>query len=313
MIQVQDLQHRPILRSYINPLLIYLNDPDLVEINVNRPKELRLESAIKGIRFITVPELDFKYWLNLCHVLANGNGLFFDPITQPRISVELPGGHRFEAMVGDSVKNKLSASIRLKRLNDLELDDFFLTGQLKNEIICMLQSGANIVISGGTSSGKTTFLNTLLQFVPQSKRILAVEDTYELNIGQYDKVNYIISRNESNPTINYPQIIDHLVRSRPDLIVCGEISVANAFPILRMLNSGHSGFMCTVHANTPDLALSAAIPQNIVMAGNSIPNIKELLYQLVDLTIQLHRTDSGKRQVTEILFPKTKRRELLCH
>ena len=81
MIQVQDLQHRPILRSYINPLLIYLNDPDLVEINVNRPKELRLESAIKGIRFITVPELDFKYWLNLCHVLANGNGLFFDPIT----------------------------------------------------------------------------------------------------------------------------------------------------------------------------------------------------------------------------------------
>jgi Flp pilus assembly CpaF family ATPase len=80
-----------------------------------------------------------------------------------------------------------------------------------------------------------------------------------------------------------------------------------------MLNSGHSGFMCTVHANTPDLALSAAIPQNIVMSGNSIPNVKELLYQLVDLTIQLHRTDSGKRQVTEILFPKTKRRELLCH
>lgn len=312
MIPVQDLKHRPILRSYISPLLIYLNDLDLVEINVNRPQELRLESVTTGIRFITVPELDFKYWLNLCHVLANGNGLLFDPIIQPRISVELPGGHRFEAMIGDSVKNKLSASIRLKRQNNLELEDFFLTGGLKQEIIMMLQSGANIVISGGTSSGKTTFLNTLLQFVPSSKRILAVEDTYELNIGQYDKVNYIISRNEANPTINYPQIIDHLVRSRPDLIVCGEISVANAFPILRMLNSGHSGFMCTVHANTPELALSAAIPQNIVMSGIDIPNIKELLYQLVDLTIQLHRTDSGKRLVTEILFPKTRRRELLC-
>ena len=85
------------------------------------------------------------------------------------------------------------------------------------------------MVSGGTSSGKTTFLNTLLSYIPRSKRILAVEDTYELNIGHYDKVNYIISRNEANPTINYPQIIDHLVRSRPDLIVCDEISVVMHF------------------------------------------------------------------------------------
>ncbi len=308
---MQELKHRPILTAYINPLLSYLNAPDLIEINCNQPKELRLESVVDGVKFIKVPELDFKYWLNLCHILANGNGLVFDPVTQPRVSVELPGGHRFEAMIGDSVKNKLSASIRLNRKNKLELDDFLLTGKLKSEVISMLHRGANIVISGGTSSGKTTFLNTLLRYVSQSKRILAVEDTYELNIQQYDKVNYIISRNEFNPIVNYPQIIDHLVRSRPDLIVCGEISVTNAFPVLRMLNSGHSGFMCTVHANTPDLALSAAIPQNIVMSGIDVPNIKELLYQLIDLTIQLHRMNNGKRQVTEVLFPKINRREIL--
>ena len=118
-----------------------------------------------------------------------------------------------------------------------------LTGNLQQEIITMVHSGANIIISGGTSSGKTTFLNTLLQYVPEFKRILTVEDTYEINVKQRDQVNYIISRNESNPTINYSQIIDHLVRSRPDLIVCGEISVSNAFPILRMLNSGHSGLV----------------------------------------------------------------------
>ncbi|MGI9215310.1 MAG: ATPase, T2SS/T4P/T4SS family, partial [Gammaproteobacteria bacterium] len=180
------------------------------------------------------------------------------------------------------------------------------------EIITMVHSGANIIISDGTSLGKTTFLNTLLQYVPEFKRILTVEDTYEINVKQRDQVNYIISRNESNPTINYSQIIDHLVRSRPDLIVCGEISVSNAFPILRMLNSGHSGFMCTVHANTPDLALSAAIPQNIVMSGINIPNIKELLYQLVDVAIQLHRLDNGNRQVTEVLFPKNNRKEIIC-
>jgi Flp pilus assembly CpaF family ATPase len=309
---MQELKHRPILIAYLKPLLIYLNDPSLIEINVNQPQELRLESVTNEIKFIKVPTLDFNYWLNLCHVLANGNSLLFDPSNQPRVSVELPGGHRFEAMLGESVKNKLSVSIRLKRNIKLELEAFGLIGQLKQEIIARLQTGANIIISGGTSSGKTTFLNNLLRYVPKSKRILTVEDTYELNVDQLDQVNYLVSRNEANPTINYPQIIDHLVRSRPDLIVCGEISVANAFPILRMLNSGHAGFMCTVHANTPELALSSAIPQNIVMAGIEVLNISELLYQLVDVVIQLQRLDSGKRLVTEILFPKTNHREMVC-
>ena len=308
----QQLKDRPVLLAFLKPLFQYLNIPDLVEVNANKPTELRLESATEGTKFVKAHELDFRYWLSLCHILANGNGLHFDPVKQPRVSVELPGGHRFEAMIGDAVKKKLSVSIRIKRHINLQLEDFGISGNVKNSLVSLIEHGSNIVISGGTSSGKTTFLNCLLKYVPKDKRILSVEDTYELDIQHHDKANYLVSRNEQNATIGYPQMIDHLVRSRPDMIVCGEVSVANAFPILRMLNSGHAGFMCTVHANTPDLALNAAIPQNVVMSGINIPNLENLLYQLVDMVIQLHRTSSGKRQVTEILFPKSKNRESLC-
>ncbi len=308
----EQLKDRPVLLAFLKPLFQYLNIPYLVEVNANKPNELWLESVTEGYKLIKAHELDFRYWLSLCHILANGNGLHFDPVKQPKVSVELPGGHRFEAAIGDVSKKKLSVSIRLRRKLELQLEDFGVNAEDKERLIDLIKRGANIVVSGGTSSGKTTFLNCLLKYIPKDKRILSVEDTYELDIQQYNQVNYIVSRNETNPAIGYPQIIDHLLRSRPDMIVCGEVSVANAFPILRMLNSGHAGFMCTVHANTPDLALTAAIPQNIVMAGIDVPNVDELLYQLIDVVIQLHKMPNGKREVTNILYPKEEKRGDPC-
>ena len=227
--------------------------------------------------------------------------------------MELPGGHRFEAMVGDAVKQKIAVSIRLKREIILTLEDFGLVGEKKDKLVAMIERGANIIVSGGTSSGKTTFLNCLLKYVPKDRRILSVEDTYELSIDHYDKANYLVSRNENNPTIGYPQMIDHLMRSRPDMIVCGELSMANALPILRMLNSGHAGFLCTAHADSPK-SLIDAIRQNILMSGTDIPKseLEQLLYGLLDAIVQLHRTSSGKRQVTTIYYPKTDEYDPIC-
>ncbi|MBN9344453.1 MAG: Flp pilus assembly complex ATPase component TadA, partial [Holosporales bacterium] len=167
------------------------------------------------------------------------------------------------------------------------------------------EEGANILISGGTSSGKTTFMNMLLQSIPKDKRILILEDTRELNVPHENHVHYVVSRNEKNPTLDYPQMIDHLMRSRPDIILMGELSMANSYPILRLLNSGHAGFMCTLHANSCEAALSWAIPQNIAFSGHETKGVKEFLYEAVDLVIQLHRNDQGKRYVGELLFPKT--------
>ena len=309
----QQLKDRPVLLAFLKPLLEFLTLPNLVEVNVNKPGELRLESATEGVKFVKAKYLDFRYWVNLCHILANGNGSYFHPEKQPRVSVELPGGHRFEAMVGDAVKQKIAVSIRLKREIILTLEDFGLVGEKKDKLVAMIERGANIIVSGGTSSGKTTFLNCLLKYVPKDRRILSVEDTYELSIDHYDKANYLVSRNENNPTIGYPQMIDHLMRSRPDMIVCGELSMANALPILRMLNSGHAGFLCTAHADSPK-SLIDAIRQNILMSGTDIPKseLEQLLYGLLDAIVQLHRTSSGKRQVTTIYYPKTDEYDPIC-
>lgn len=294
------------LETLLTPLFPLLETKNLVELSVNKPCEVGLEIAGDGYQFQTAKQLDYAYWVLLCHVLANQNGVVFNPQHQPRVSTALPGGHRFEAMVGKNVEHFLSISIRIKRTISIALEHFGLSGALKERIIHLVQSGANMVISGGTSSGKTTFLNQLIAYIPEHTRILTVEDTRELEVPHLNRKHYIVSRNEANPAIGYSEMIDHLMRSRPDVIIAGEISVSNAFPIVRLFNSGHSGFMCTVHANSPELALSAAIPQNVRLAGLDSVGVCELLYETVDIVLQLHRQSDGKRQVTEILFPKTK-------
>lgn len=294
------------LQTLLTPLFPLLETKNLVELSVNKPREVGLEIAGCGYQFQKAEQLDYAYWVLLCHVLANQNGVVFNPQHQPRVSTALPGGHRFEAMVGKNVEHSLSISIRIKRAISIALEHFGLSGALKERIIHLVQTGANMVISGGTSSGKTTFLNQLIAYIPEHTRILTVEDTRELEVPHLNRKHYIVSRNEANPAIGYSEMIDHLMRSRPDVIVAGEISVSNAFPVVRLFNSGHSGFMCTVHANSPELALSAAIPQNVRLAGLDSVGVCELLYETVDIVLQLHRQSDGQRQVTEILFPKTK-------
>jgi Flp pilus assembly CpaF family ATPase len=299
------LRDNTALGTLLIPLLPLLETPNLVELSVNKPKEVGLEIAGSGYQFQKTEALDYSYWVLLCHVLANQNGVVFHPEHQPRVSTALPGGHRFEAMVGKNVEHALSISIRIKRAISVALEAFGLSGVLKDRILHLVQAGANLVISGGTSSGKTTFLNQLIAYIPEHTRILTLEDTRELMVPHLNRKHYIVSRNEANPALGYSEMIDHLMRSRPDVIIAGEVSISNAFPIVRLLNSGHAGFMCTVHANSPELALSAAIPQNIRLAGLESVGVYELLTQTVDMVLQLHRQSTGQRQVTEVFFPKS--------
>ncbi len=294
-----------LLTSWLQPLERYLTVPDLIEVSVVKPGEVKLEIAGQGYITEPAPELTSSYWELLCHALANERGLYFDAIKQPRLSVMLPAGHRFEALLGSHVDAGISVSIRLKRSLALTLEQFGLSGSNKDRLLVLLQQGANILISGGTSSGKTTFMNQLVHYILPEKRLLVVEDTREMHVPHSNCSYYLLSRNEDTPVMDYPRMIDHIVRSRPDMIIMGELSMANAYPILRLLNSGHAGFMCTLHANTPDSALSWAIPQNVAFAGYQLSGVKEFLYEAVDLVLQLHRDDTGQRRVTEMLFPKT--------
>lgn len=293
------------LSYYLKPLQRYLDMPDLVELSVSNSSQVGLEIAGHGYQFVETPELTEGYWLRLCRVLANLKGTYFDEQDQPILSAELPGGHRFQAMIGRHVKNRLMITIRVRRKLKVGLDQFGVSGPIKEDIINVIKACGVILISGGMSSGKTTLFNALLSHIPQEARIQCVEDAFELDIPHHNKDNYFVDRNDASQSVNYTRIIEHITRARPDFILTGEVSVENAFSVVRLLNLGH-GFMATVHANTPKLCFDA-ISQNIAMSGIQGFDVKPVLSSTIDRVIQIAKIkdeDSEKRQVVEVFAPK---------
>ncbi len=296
-----------VLVTKLKPLEALLKSPSLIELSVVRSGEVILEIADQGFEYREVPELTTKYWESLCYTLGNLKGEAFNPETQPRMSTRLPGGHRFEAMIGKSVESGLSVSIRLNRQIAVSLVDFGLPENIQSELIEAVEEGQSMIISGGTSSGKTTFLKAVIQYIPLEKRILTVEDTRELELPHVNKVQYVVSRNEKDPTIDWPQVIDHLMRSRPDIIIAGELSIANTFSLISLLDTGHKGFMTTVHSNSCQLALEETIPTKVHLSGRNIPSISNYLKKTVDWVIQIQKVQEGsnfRRKVVEVWQPQ---------
>jgi Flp pilus assembly CpaF family ATPase len=292
-----------ILDTMLEPLQPYLTQNDILELNVNSPGEVALEKVGTGYVYIENKKLDRRYWELLCNTLSNVAGTSFHPDHQPRVSTELPGGHRFEAMVGNHIASKLSVSIRMRRKVAFDFADYGVSDEIATILVDVVQNSGNIMISGGTSSGKTTFFNKLIEYIPLENRVLTVEDTREVYLPHKNQCNYILSRNEEKPVIGYKEMIDHMMRSRPDSILVGELSIANTFPIIRLLNSGHGGFICSLHSNSPQQAIEVTIPQNVQLSGFNPAGIDEFLYEAIDVVVQLHRVGQ-KRYMTEVMYPK---------
>ena len=295
-----------LVNHYLSPLDHLLCNESLMEISVIGEKTIGLEYGDKGYHFEHHEALDSSYWRRLCKVLANMNGLKFNPPLNPFLSVALPGGHRFQAKLGQGVDSRVDISIRLFRDQAVSFENFGLSSCESEFIVSHIQKGVNCLVSGGTSSGKTTFLRQALSYIQPSKRILTLEDTREIFLPNHEHVvSHVVARNGSKDEQSqaYRDEIDHMMRSRPDIIVLGEVSTSNAFPILRFLNSGHAGFFSTVHANSAELALSSAIPQNIVLSGHPAQNVESVLRNTVGMVIQLNKTSKG-RLVTEIYLPQ---------
>ena len=288
----------------LKPLLPWFDIAGLIEISIVEPQFICLEIEDRGYIRKEAPDLTYDYWEKTLFALANVNGVYFDVFNQPKLSIILPGEHRLEAMLGNHVDKKISISIRMKKFNQKKITDFGINSELADWLIGTVQQGCNCVISGGTSSGKTTFLNTLLSYIPASKRILTVEDTRELFFKNNDfSCHYILNRNEKNTNIGYQEVIDHIVRSRPDVLIVGEISVANAYAVLRLLNSGHRGFFCTIHANDASSAIQWAFPQNVQLSGIEPAHVVGWLTNALDLVVQLGSQPKVK-YVKEIYEPK---------
>ncbi len=164
-----------------------------------------------------------------------------------------------------------------------------------------------MVISGATNTGKTTLLNMLLEVLEDDRRVVAVEDTPELHIERFwDGVGLIAARESGTGSgmQNWRQLYDHLMRITPDHILFGEISTQNAFAALAALNSGVTGFKCTLHAESPEQAIHRKFDQNIAWAGEAMPRVPEFLTDLVDVVVQIKRCKDGYRRITDIWEPR---------
>jgi type IV secretion system protein VirB11 len=295
-----------VLGAKLEPLAAFMKRRGLVELNANTPGRVMLEFPDGRRVEEKAPALTAHYWTGLCYILANSAGQVFDPETVPFVSTRLPGGHRFEAMTGPFCETGLSVSIRMHRAVDRKPDDFGLTGEWKERVTNAVRRGHTVFVSGGTSSGKTTLLNMLIPFIPAEKRILTVEDTRELRVPHLDRNHFVPPRHssaEAPAAVDYSKIIDHLMRSRPDIVIAGELSIRNTFPSLRLLNTGHRGFMCTVHANSARLALEEAVEFNCNLAGYRIVDLARYMLRTVDLVVQVMKVGGGLRRVTEIWEP----------
>ncbi len=290
------------ISTYLQNLSPYLTNPKYSEIVATRFGEIGLERTDgSGFEFVTAPEFDRRFWEVLCIAIANDTGQLFNA-ENPRVAAKLPGGHRFEAILGSIVESGISVAIRLKRLKNLQLSDFGLSNADQLKLRSCLKEETPIIISGGTSSGKTTLLNTLIQYIPLEKRIICVEDTAEVDLPHHNKVRFVLSNQSSNSIITWPYIIDSIVRSRPDIVIAGELSTKNTFEFISLMNTGHGGFITTVHANSPQLAVEEAIPQKIALGGKSSNGVSDFLMKTVGCVIQISRCSDGKRRVTDILW-----------
>jgi pilus assembly protein CpaF len=303
-----------IVKTVLEPLAQFYDDPRTVELRMVRAGQVILDQRGKAKRTVNVPELTLAAVENICRVLAGHRGSAFDPDSAPKLSCILPGKpdgserHRFECLVGHSVQSRVSLAMRCKHAFTPTWEQVGAPPDVVAFLKACVDSGANTIISGATNTGKTTLLNRLLEFLPSDRRVIAAEDTPELDIARFwDGIGLLAARDDdglASGMVSWRQMYDHLMRATPDHVLFGEISTMNAYPALAALNSGITGFMCTLHAASPEQALDRKFTQNIAWSGQSMPRVPEFLRELVDVVVQIKRFHDGMRRITDIYQPR---------
>ena len=163
----------------------------------------------------------------------------------------------------------------------------------------------NIIISGGTSTGKTTFTNACMQAIPSVERLISVEDAKEIDLsGHPNSVSLIASRGgQGRANVSTQDLIEACLRLRPDRIIVGELRGTEAFSFLRAINTGHPGSISTLHADTPEMAIQQ-MKLMVMQAGLGMPpdDVLNYIRNVVDIIVQLKRGDKGRRYISEIYF-----------
>lgn len=294
-----------ILETLLGKLDKYLS-MDINEIAFNQEKELWI--AKNGVwEKIVDEEFDERFLLNFCEQLATARNLFFN-IDVPHLSCSIPNSrYRVNALHPSiTANNCISINIRIPSDKKFPLENFKINPQCPytyDDLKGFIRDRKNILISGGTATGKTSFANSLLDEIPLEDRIITVEDSPELHIHNPNKVQIVVSKNEAT-NYTYEKALNDCVRMSPDRLLLGEIDTRNTMLFLRLNNTGHSGSISTLHANSVEDAIHA-ITMNAKFSGAEATNeaIVEYFIAAIDYVIQIKRTEQG-REVHNVLDVK---------
>ena len=287
----------------LGPLEMLLKDHTISDILINGPKNIYCERNGK-VEKTSVVFRDNKHLMQIIDRIISKVGRRVDE-TCPMVDARMMDGSRFNAIIPPLALDGACVSIRRFGSNPLKLEDLLNYKAFTPEMV-MLMEGAikarlNILISGGTGSGKTTLLNTLSSFIPNTDRIVTIEDAAELQLQQ-DHVVRLETRPpniEGKGEVKATDLVRNALRMRPERIIIGECRGAEALDMLQAMNTGHEGSMTTLHANTPRDALSR-LETMIMMAGFELP-LKAMRTQIasaIDLVVQVSRLQGGARKVT---------------
>jgi pilus assembly protein CpaF len=287
------------------PLEMLLKDPTISDILVNGPYKIFVERRGKLER-TDVKFRDNDHLMQIIDRIVSKVGRRVDE-TSPMVDARLPDGSRVNAIISPLALDGASLSIRRFGANPLKLEDLLnfkaFTPEMAMLLEACIKARLNIVISGGTGCGKTTLLNTLSSFIPHEERIVTIEDAAELQLQQ-DHVVRLETRPpniEGKGAITTRDLVKNALRMRPERIIIGECRGGESLDMLQAMNTGHSGSMTTLHANTPRDA-QARLETMVMMAGMELP-IKAMRQQIssaVDMIVQANRLQGGPRKLTSI-------------
>jgi type IV secretion system protein VirB11 len=302
------------LDAYLAPLQPWLGREDVSEILVNRPGEIWVEAAGKGMERHDLPAIDDRHLRRLAEQVAriSHQGINRE---RPLLSAVLPDGARVQFVAPSATRAHWALAIRKHRLVDLPLSAYdhgpLTTGTAQTLpdpqthpvgfLTSAVRERRTILISGGTSSGKTTFLNALLREVPAHERIVLIEDTPEIRLRHANSLGLVAVKDElGEARVGTDDLLQAALRLRPDRIVLGELRGRETVSFLRAINTGHPGSFSTIHASSPAGALEQLVLM-VMQAGLGLGREDTLAYarSMIDVIVQLGRAD-GQRGIVAI-------------
>lgn len=319
------------LRTYLAPLAPWLNRADVTDILVNQPGEVWFETAAGGMERAEAPRIDALMLQRLAQQIAAASSQGVNR-EHPLLAATLPSGDRVQVAAPPATRRHFALAIRKHTLGDLTLGDYEASGafvgvrrldrdavpdinarlgalldagNIRAFLSQAVRAGKTILISGGTASGKTTFLNALLKEVPSHERVIVIEDTPEIHVSQPNAVGLVAVRGElGEARVDTEELLMAALRMRPDRLLVGEIRGVEAFSFLRAINTGHPGSMTTVHADSPRGAFEQ-IAFMALQAGTNLTraDILDYAHSVIDIVIQLTR-GSGQRAIAGIEFDR---------